>query len=226
MMASWRAVFQVPNAFFGIIQLSTWAPVGNYSGLFMGQQLAQLRVDQLKGLTRATDAYASNADHGQGTNIHPPWKQYPGRRLAAAALDIVYKQGTAWRHPSYASATVSGAASATITLADVAAAGLSLVPISYNEVPGGASPTFCAQANTANPHTCAGAAVKFDDGSWADATVALTADAQQLVLTPVAPAPAGATAIVATAYGWGSIPLMTAYRADIDAPVLGWNETV
>lgn len=76
MMDSWRSVFGVPEAFFGIVQLSTWAPQGNYSGLFMGQQLAQLRVDQLAGLTRPGDAYASNADHGAGTNIHPPYKQY------------------------------------------------------------------------------------------------------------------------------------------------------
>jgi len=99
--------------------------------------------------------------------------------------------------------------------------------VSYNEVPGGANAAFCAKANAGNPHTCASAAVQFNDASssWADATVALSADAQKLVLTPVAAAPAGATAIVATAYGWGSIPLMTAYRADIDAPVLGWNAT-
>lgn len=226
MIASWRSVFQVPDAFFGIIQLSTWAPQGNFSGIFMGQQLAQLRVDQLTGLTHPADAYASNADHGAGVNIHPPYKQYPGRRLAAAALNIVYGEGNAWRHPTYASAAVAGVASATITLTDVAAAGLSLLSVPFNEVPGGATPSFCAQQNAANPHTCAGAAVKFDDGTWADAAVSLTADAQRLVLTPVAPAPAGATAIVATAYGWGSIPLMTAYRADIDAPVLGWNKTV
>ena len=50
MMALWRTIFNVPNAFFGIVQLSTWAPTGNASGIFAGQQLAQLRVDQLADL--------------------------------------------------------------------------------------------------------------------------------------------------------------------------------
>ena len=43
--------------------------------------------------------------------------------------------------------------------------------------------------------------------------------------------PSGAKNAVATAYGWGSIPMMTVYRADMDGedgqlPVLTWNRTI
>ena len=224
MMAEWRGLFGVPSAFFGIVQLSTWAPAGNASGVFAGQAVAQLRVDQLTGLTRPGDAYASNADHGAGSNIHPPFKQFVGRRLTAAALDIVYGKGTAWRHPTYASAVAAGAASLTVSLAD-APAGLVLQPSANAQA---APLAYCVSANAKQPATCAWASLQFDDAarSWVNATVALSADATQLVLTPNGGAPAGATRIVASSYGWGSIPLMTAYRADIDAPVLGWNVTL
>ena len=210
MMAEWRGLFGVPSAFFGIVQLSTWAPVGNASGVFAGQALAQLRVDQLTGLTRPGDAYASNADHGDAANIHPPYKQFPGRRLAAAALDIVYGKGTAWRHPTYASAVAAGAASLTVSLAD-APAGLVLQPSANAQA---APLAFCVAANAKLPATCAWASLQFDDAarSWVNATVALSADATKLVLTPNGGAPAGATRIVASSYGWGSIPLMTAVR--------------
>ena len=225
MITNWRTIFGVPRAFFGIVQLSTWCPAGNASGIFAGQQLAQLRVDQLAGLTRPGDAYASNADWGAGCNIHPPAKQVPGRRLAAAALDLVYSKGAAWRHPTYASAAAAGVASLTVTLKD-APAGLELRAVPANAYPGGATDAWCQAQNKGNPFTCAWASVQFDTGAWANATVALSADAARLVLTPAAPAPAGAARIVASAYGWGSIPLLTAYRADLDVPVLPWNMTV
>jgi len=44
MMTNWRTIFNVPTAFFGIVQLSTWCPKGNSSGVFMGQQRAFNRV--------------------------------------------------------------------------------------------------------------------------------------------------------------------------------------
>ena len=224
LIAEWRALFRAPSAFFGVVQLSTWMPTGNTSGLFAGQALAQLRVDQLTGLTHPRDAYASNADHGDGSNIHPPFKQVPGRRLAAAALDIVYGKGSAWRHPSYASAAAAGTASLTVSLSD-APAGLAL-RAPANAAPGGATDAWCAAANAKQPYTCAWATLGYDTGAVVNATVALSADATQLVLTPTAPVPAGATRIVSSTYGWGSVPLMTAYRADIDAPVLAWNRTL
>ena len=72
---------------------------------------------------------------------------------------------------------------------------------------------------------------RFDDSakSWVNATVALTSDKQGMVLS--ASPPSGAKNAVATSYGWGSIPIMTVYRADMDGedgqlPVLTWNRTI
>ena len=79
--------------------------------------------------------------------------------------------------------------------------------------------------------TCAGASVQFDDAkkSWVQATVGLSADKQGMALS--APAPAGAKAAIATSYGWGAVPMMTVYRADMEGedgqlPVLTWNRTM
>ena len=49
-------------------------------------------------------AYGTNADYGAGGNIHPPYKQHVGQRLANAALSIVYGQPINWRSPTYAAA--------------------------------------------------------------------------------------------------------------------------
>ena len=61
------------------------------------------------------------------------------------------------------------------------------------------------------------------------AAVGLSADKQGMTLT--APAPPGAKTAIATSYGWGSIPMMTVYRADMEGedgqlPVLTWNRTL
>ena len=73
--------------------------------------------------------------------------------------------------------------------------------------------------------------MQFDDAkkSWVRAVVGLSADKQAMTLT--APAPAGATAAIATSYGWGAVPMMTVYRADMEGedgqlPVLTWNRAL
>ena len=220
MMQQWRSDFGVPNAFFGIVQLSTWCPSGAAP-----DARAQLRVSQVASLSHPADAYGTNADHGAGCNIHPPFKQFPGARLARAALSIVYGVPSAagWRSPSYAAAA-PGAALGTvaITLRDAAPAGLAL-RAPFNAGTAG----NCSALNAATPGTCAWAAVQFNDpaATWANATVALSADGAGVVLTAAA-VPAGATRATATSYGWGSIPMLTVYRADADLPVLPWKEVI
>ena len=56
------------------------------------------------------------------------------------------------------------------------------------------------------------------------------ADVRQGMVLSASP-PSGAKNAVATSYGWGSIPIMTVYRADMDGedgqlPVLTWNRTI
>jgi len=210
MIQSWRTVFNVPApAFFGYIELSTWCD---------GVPVALLRDAQYAAVALGGVGYALNADHGAGCNIHPPDKKFCAKRLAKSALALAYGQAAPWRSPTYASATATGAGSATIALADVGAAGLAL------RASANAGTVDCAAAGTKG--SCAWAALQFNDAAktWVNATVSLTADAQGMVLT--APPPAGATAVVATSYAYNAIPFMTVYRADADLPVRGWSRAI
>ena len=208
MITSWRNNFKVPApSYFGFIQLSTWCVAGD--------PIPLLREAQMAALALGGVGYAVNADHGAGCNIHPPQKQNCGFRLAASALDIQYGQTVPWKSPSYKSA-VAGASSATVTLNDVGPAGLVLIP-SAN-----AGTVNC----TASAGSCVWASLQFDDAAktWVNASVALTSDAQGIVLS--APPPAGSSTVIATSYAFGAIPFMTVYRADADLPVREWMESV
>ena len=234
MITQWRAAFQVPDAFFAVVQLSTWLyPHAGETGT-VPHLLAAMRDQQLASAAALGKgfAYGTNADYGAGNNIHPPYKQHVGQRLANAALSIVYAQPINWRSPTYAAATATAVG---------AAAASTSVTVSLNDVEGGlvlkdafnrgTAPKNCAALNNANPGTCAFGSIQFDDAarSWVNASVGLSADMKAIVLG--AAAPAGATKVIATSYGWGSVPMMTVYRADMDGedgqlPVLPWNKTM
>jgi len=215
----WRREFHVPKAFYGIVQLSTWLP----DPLL----LAELRDQQLAtGDLIPNFAYATNADHGAGGNIHPPYKQYPGARLANAALSMVYNQPINWRSPTYASAVTTGAGEVTIWLNDVPTAGLTLKD-PFNAKTAG----DCAALNAKMPRSCAYAELQFDDPSksWVNATVNLGADKRTLVLS--ATPPQSSNRVLASRYGWGAIPMLTVYRADMagqdgQLPVLPWSRSL
>jgi sialate O-acetylesterase len=212
----WRREFQAPDAFYSIVQLSTWFADPTL--------LAELRDQQLaSGDLIPNFAYATNADHGAGGNIHPPYKQHPGARLANAALSIVYNQPINWRSPTYASAVATGLGEVTVWLNDVLDAGLVLKAPANAKTAGN-----CTALNAKAPRTCAWAELQFNDpaSTWVNATVAVGADKKTMVLK--ATPPASATEIVASSYGWGAVPMMTVYRADMDGedgqlPVLTWN---
>ena len=209
MIESWRANFKTPApAFFGYIELSTWCA---------GPAVALLRDAQYAAVALGGVGFGVNADHGAGCNIHPPNKKFCATRLAKSALALQYGQAAPWKSPSYAGAA-AGAGTATITLSDVSAAGLVLLP-SAN-----AGTVNCTDPKIAG--SCAWAALQFDDAarSWVNASVALTADAQGIVLA--APPPAGATKVVATQYAYNAVPFMTVYRADADLPVRGWMRDI
>ena len=219
MIEHWRKMYQVPSAFYAVVQLSTWFPDP--------QLLAELRDQQLESGNEIPNfAYATNADFGAGGNIHPPYKQHCGQRLANAALSIVYEKGINWRSPTYAAAMQTGSGEVTVWLHDVLEAGLTLKHPHNQDTAGD-----CAAANKKAPGSCAWASIQFDDAAhtWVNATVALSQDKQSMVL--LATPPAGAKVALATSYGWGSIPMMTVYRADMDGedgqlPALPWNRTL
>ena len=234
MIQQWRSAFGVPDAFFAVVQLSTWLyPHAGETGT-VPHLLAAMRDQQLASATAVGKgfAYATNADYGAGNNIHPPYKQHVGQRLANAALSIVYGQPINWRSPTYATATATAigtgrSVSVTVVLHDVEADGLVLKDAFNQRKP----PMLrgCASLNKANPGTCAFGSVQFNNAarSWTDATVGLSADKRSMVL--VAVAPAGATRAIATRYAFGGVPMMTVYRADMagedgQLPVLPWNK--
>jgi sialate O-acetylesterase len=210
MIESWRTLFQVPNAFFGYIELSTWC--------VNGSSVAELRDAQYNALPLGGVGYAVNADHGAGCNIHPPPKQYCSKRLANSALALQYGQQLDWKSPSYAGAAASGTSSATIRLNDVGTNGLQLIDTPFN-----AGTLNCSDPKISA--SCAGVSLGYDTGAWVDASVSLTADKQGLILTP-ASVPSGATRIVASSYNWGSVPIAMRAYASGDRPVRQWNATI
>jgi len=219
MISAWRKGFNNPSAYFGFIQLSTWCP-GDVL------DVATMRVAQMAALKLPKVGYATNADHGAGCNIHPPPKQYCGIRLGNSALALHYNKRIAWKSPSYKSATPTVSATTItvkISLDDVSSSGLTTDIYPFNYLDGKFN---CTAQNIKTPGTCAWAAIEVSGSGWVNATV--VASGQNLLLT--APVPSindlNAVTVVATAYGWGPIPLMNAYDKATDLPVLPWNQTL
>ena len=101
-------------------------------------------------------------------------------------------------------------------------------------------PSGLAQ-NTSMETQCAWAALQISgSNAWLNATVTVSADSESMVLTADVPAHlvpgAGASAasradgaavsVVASAYGWGPIPMMSVYDTNTGLPVLPWNTSV
>jgi Carbohydrate esterase, sialic acid-specific acetylesterase len=218
MIQAWREGFQVPGAFFGFVQLSTWCPESPLD-------VPELRQAQMAALNLSGKiGYATNADHGDGCNIHPPPKQYCGARLGKSALALQYGKQMPWKSPTYAGAKSSQlrggqqGPSIAIQLKDVSSKGLYLLETPYN--------LQTADPFTCDGHvdgTCAGAQVLLNGKGWVKATVSLD-DTGAVWFT--ATEGGSSDSIVATSYGWGSVPLMTIYDAGTDLPVLPWNEKV
>jgi hypothetical protein len=170
-----------------------------------------------------------------------------------SALAIAHKQATAWRSPSYTSATISsvdtadGAAakvSVTVTLADVGKAGLTtdVYPYNYEAIHGNCSALDNAfvlenlmetggqqqqQQQSASTTLVApgtcGWAAIKIEGRWVNATTVSATASGKLVLTASAP---GGGVPTATSYGWAPIPLMNAYDISTGLPVLPWNRSL
>jgi len=106
-------------------------------------------------------------------------------------------------------------------LRDVSKAGLKDVH-PYNYLGLGRSTCDDLSAN-GTKLVCAFAALKLSSGEWVNATASV--NHQQMLLTASVPEGAIATP-VATAYGWGPVPMMNAYDVTFDLPVLPWNKTI
>jgi sialate O-acetylesterase len=212
MISAWRKGFQAPDAYFGFIQLSTWCPARPLG-------LAEMRQAQMAALNLSKVGYATNADWGQSCNIHPPAKQYCGARLANSALALQYGKKIHWKSPTYAKTEPvmeeTGGPSVVVEFQDVTSGGLYLLETAYNALDKN------LKCSATPPGTCAGAALLLNGKGWVNATITIK-DTNSVVLT--AATGDAKDAIVATSYGWGSIPMMTIYDIGTGLPVLPWNE--
>ena len=218
MIEAWRKGFGNPSAYFGYIVLSTWCPAD--AALVPGMRSSQMAAQKLPKV-----GYATNADHGAGCNIHPPPKQYCGKRLADSALALQYNKSIAWKSPTFKSQIGSGSSSVVVTLNDVSSTGLSDDTYPFNYLNGAFN---CSAEDEKTPGTCAWASLKIGE-SWVNATVTLKGEGK--VMLTAAPYSTGddsvaAAAPTASAYAWGSVPMMNLYDQETGLPVLGWNESV
>ncbi|CAB9500282.1 Sialate O-acetylesterase [Seminavis robusta] len=219
MIEAWRSGFKVPDAYFGFVQLSTWCSK-------VPEAVAEIRRSQMAALQLKNVGYSTNADMGAGCDIHPPKKQFCGYRLGNSALAIQYGKPIHWKSPSYSKATAlvneerqkktSANPSVVVQFQDVSSEGLYLLKTPYNTQ----VENFACAANPAG--TCAGATVLLNGKGWVNATITIRSS-NSVSLTAVT-GDSSQDLIVATSYGWGSVPLMTVYDKGTDLPVLPWNE--
>jgi len=210
MISAWRSAFGIPSAYFGFIQLSTWC------GQVLG--IPEMREAQMKALELDMVGYATNADHGDGCNVHPPPKQFCGKRLGTSALALQYGAKMPWRSPSFVSAKffISGlSVGAEVILKDVVGELEAIYP--FNNIPD----LNCS----AHEHgTCGWAALQITSAGWVNATISITAK-NTLMLTASLPASDDFTSVIGTAYGWAPIPMMSIYDKSTGLPVLPWNQS-
>lgn len=245
---TWRNSFQIPNAYFGFVQLSTWCPGRNPVAV------AEIRHAQMKVVPSSSDdfnntiGYATAADLGAGCNIHPPEKRVVGRRLGRSALALHYGHTDIhWRSPTYAKATpilrsagMNDNVAVTIEFYNVGEQGLYLLENPYNNR---LNPEdFNCTGHTAG--TCAWSSLLLNGVGWVDAKLDLL-HGNKIMMTPLLATArssnkeddprrhhhhhyqtSDATTVLATKYGWGSVPMMQIYDIATDLPVLPWNERI
>lgn len=210
MIKEWRQAFKNPEAYFGFVQLSTWCG--------QGAVMSEMRSHgQMSALSLANVGYATNADHGDGCNIHPPAKQYCAKRLANSALALVYKHNVMWKSPTFKSQTASASPpSVTVSFNDVSGSGLRDDQYPFNYLGG----TFNCSATE---DKCAWASLQLANGSWVNSSIAVKGNQMTLSL-PQSYSKAGAP--VASSYAWGAVPMMSVYDRETSLPVLAWSEKV
>lgn len=226
MISAWRKHFNAPSAYFGFIQLSTWCPP-------YARDVARMRAAQMEALKLPKVGYATNADHGTACNIHPGPKQYCGARLGNSALALHYNKRIAWKSPSYVSASASISSTnvttkvtVTINLVDVSKLGLTTDIYPSNYLGLATYGLNCTALNNKTSGTCAWAAIELSGTGWVNAS--MTSEGQKLLLDTTLPLAIDMdiASVLATSYGWGSIPLMNAYDKATMLPVLPWNQTL
>jgi len=107
MIDDWRAKWHQGDFPFYFVQLSSFDEFGGNSN--KGSRWAELREAQSFTLeTVANTGMAVTTDIGNAKDIHPKNKQDVGKRLAAIALNNVYKKDVVFSGPTYKSMAIDG----------------------------------------------------------------------------------------------------------------------
>jgi len=109
MIRAWRTAWGDPKLPFLYVQLPGWEPPG-VKALPGEGTWAELREAQALALREPRTAMAVTLDIGEAHDIHPREKREVGRRLALAALKMVYGRDVIASGPTFAAAIRDGAA--------------------------------------------------------------------------------------------------------------------
>ena len=247
MITRWRQAFQSTNLWFGFVQVAGYrysVPYGNppQPEIDHSHAAGDLRQAQLAALNLANVGFTTTVDTGDWTNIHPPDKQWPSKRLSNQALAQVYDMDiNAYRFPVFAGATLApqatdgtltvtiairlqGGQPASLTTAAPVAATQSTTLNKSTSVPRNRCITDNSGFGLTFPQDCGYPSIEgvFANGTAAslNATATVGADKSSLVLTARAPSGFKATA---TSYGRASWPTTVFYDERGDKlPVIPW----
>jgi sialate O-acetylesterase len=111
LIRGWRAAWNEPKLPFLFVQLPNFeGPAGGAKPPLGESPWAELREAQALALREPRTAMAVTLDIGEAKDIHPREKQEVGRRLALAALKVVYGRDVLAYGPTFAAAVRDGAA--------------------------------------------------------------------------------------------------------------------
>lgn len=215
-MDSWRNAFGNSDAFFAFELLPAYIADSTFSPYSLPYE----RAAQLMGLnaTGANVVVASGLDLGDPQaphgSVHPRNKQTVGARMSAAALNLVYGKDVPYLNPSYTNATqqtLNNNLVVTVTF------GLSTVYDGLYLAQGVVCPTGLGVPAS----ECSWYDVQTVDGTWWNATQAISPDGMSLVLT----VPGTALPANATRGNFSPYPVVTLYNS-AGLPALPWGPTL
>jgi len=198
MIADWRKSWGQGDFPFLYVQLPNLGPRSPNPAEISGWPVA--REDQLNGHAIPKTGMAITIDAGDGENLHPPYKDIVGHRLAQYARHLVYGEDLVYSGPLYDSFKIDGN-KVTITFKNVGT-GLKIgtPPVTP---PGGTPPPN----DELKGFAVAGIDHKY---SWAKATISGT-DTVTVTCDQV-------TAPTSVIYGWDADPVVNLYNsADLPA---------
>jgi len=235
MVSALRDLFAAPSLWFGFVQIAGY----RYGGASHPDPSADLRQAQLAALALPNVGVSTAIDTGDWNSVHPPDKQTPAHRLAAAALDQVYgRHDLAAEHspPLYAGQTLlpsrgGGAAAVVVRLSR---------PATTTVPPWATASSTLGQPGSVARNACPVAIMppfhNPEDCGW-PRLYALAANGSTVVFNASATLVDGGTAVrleanvpptlrvVASSYGRASWP-MTLFFSSAGVPVLPWYATL